>query len=163
MTRQQPSLERAIQSLFPVALASLGTARLVLDTLKSNGSFVSQMYGRPRGQKSRPAVVVSPEDLIDERCNVFEGKWLWDNLSHPRYTEESCPYLVKQATCQRKGRPDSYYKNWRWQPNDYNLPRFDALKLMQILRGKRLMFVGALYKECSLNPSKETLPERSSK
>ncbi|KAM1228598.1 hypothetical protein EV1_007824 [Malus domestica] len=168
MTRQQPSLKRRIQSLFPVALASLGTARLVLDTLKSNGSFVFQMYGRPRGQKSRPAVVVSPDDRIDDSCNVFEGKWVWDNLSHPHnYTEESCPYLVKQATCQRKGRPDSYYKNWRWQPNDYNLPRFDALKLMQILRGKRLMFVLQLLIELVLpllgSVTVESISDRATK
>ncbi|KAL6283493.1 hypothetical protein ACE6H2_014422 [Prunus campanulata] len=79
MTRKQLSLDRRIQSLFPVALASLlvlGTARLVLDALKSNDSFVFQLYGRPR-------------------VSGFGFEF-----------------------------------------------RFDPLKLMQILRGKRLMFVG---------------------
>lgn len=120
------SLDRRIQSLFPLALASilvLGTTRLVFDSLKSNDSYVFQQYGRR--ERHRPqVVVVSPEDRIDdEHCNVFEGNWVWDNVSYPLYREESCPYLVKQVTCQRNGRPDSFYKNWRWQPNKCNLPR----------------------------------------
>ncbi len=120
------SLDRRIQSLFPIALASLliiGTARLVLDNLQSNDSRVFRLYGWPRGEKHRLPIVISPKDRIDEGCNVFEGKWVWDNVSYPHYTEESCPFLVKQVTCQRNGRPDSFYKNWRWQPNECNLPR----------------------------------------
>ncbi|GKV08650.1 hypothetical protein SLEP1_g20254 [Rubroshorea leprosula] len=139
----QSSLDRRIQSLFPLALASilvLGTMQLILDNLKSNGSYVFQIYSEPKG--NRNAFFVLPEDRIEEGCNLFEGEWKWDNVSYPLYTEDSCPYLVKQTTCLRNGRPDSLYQNWRWQPNSCQLPHFDPLKLLDILRNKRLMFIG---------------------
>lgn len=124
--RQLPLTDRRIQYLFPVALASLlilGTARLVFDNLKSNKSYAFQKYGKLRGQNHGIPVIVSPKDRFDGSCNLFEGKWIWDNVSYPLYNEESCPYLVKQVTCQKNGRPDSFYKNWKWQPNGCNLPR----------------------------------------
>lgn len=119
-------IDRRIQSLFPVVLYSiliLGSARLVLDSLKISNqhSHVSRLYG---GERNRLLpIVVLPEDRFEEDCNVFEGAWVWDNVSYPLYEEESCPYLVKQTTCQKNGRPDSFYKNWKWQPHGCNLPR----------------------------------------
>ena len=126
MTTQPPS-SRQIQFLFTIALASflvLGTARLVLDNLKKSQSPFLQLLLLGNGhQVVRLPVNISNADVIDDGCNVFEGNWVWDNTTYPPYTEDSCPFLVKQATCQRNGRRDSLYQNWRWQPNSCNLPR----------------------------------------
>ncbi|BAT89561.1 hypothetical protein VIGAN_06054300 [Vigna angularis var. angularis] len=141
----QSLIDRRIQSLFPIALYSiliLGAARLVLDSLKMKQSSVLRLYGMPHGGRSRLPVVISAEDRFEDNCNVFEGTWVWDNMSYPQYEEESCPYLVKQTTCHKNGRPDSFYKNWRWQPKGCNLPRFNALKMLNMLRDKRIMFIG---------------------
>ncbi|VVB05639.1 unnamed protein product [Arabis nemorensis] len=50
----------------------------------------------------------------EEKCDYSVGKWTYDE-TYPLY-ESNCPYLSSALSCQRNGRPDSYYQKWRWIP-----------------------------------------------
>ncbi|CAN6469696.1 unnamed protein product [Victoria cruziana] len=81
-----------------------------------------------------------PED--SSTCDLFSGKWVFDNASYPLYSERDCPYMSNQLACKKHGRPDSAYRNWRWQPHKCNLTRWNATAMWEKLRDKRLVFVG---------------------
>ncbi|GAB4834028.1 Protein trichome birefringence-like 35 [Ancistrocladus abbreviatus] len=75
-------------------------------------------------------------------CDVFSGKWVFDNSAYPLYNESECPYMSDQLACCKHGRPDPGYQYWRWQPHGCNLKRWNVTEMWEKLRGKRLMFVG---------------------
>ncbi|KAK7379406.1 hypothetical protein VNO80_04865 [Phaseolus coccineus] len=75
-------------------------------------------------------------------CDVFQGRWVRDELTRPLYEESDCPYIQPQLTCQEHGRPEQEYLRWRWQPHGCDLPTFNASLMLEKLRGKRMMFVG---------------------
>ncbi|XP_002467977.2 protein trichome birefringence-like 6 [Sorghum bicolor] len=74
-------------------------------------------------------------------CDVYDGSWVFDE-TYPLYTSDSCPFIDEAFSCGANGRMDQRYMKWRWQPKHCNIPRFDARKMLEKLRGKRLVFIG---------------------
>ncbi|ERN07968.1 hypothetical protein AMTRI_Chr08g161920 [Amborella trichopoda] len=100
---------------------------------------------RRLGRSIHGHVSLLEENMVSEGsaelCNIFNGRWVFDE-SYPLYSSQSCPYISSRVNCKYNGRPDSDYQKWRWQPDTCNVPRFDGEKLLEGLRGKRLMIVG---------------------
>ncbi|ESQ43833.1 hypothetical protein EUTSA_v10005925mg [Eutrema salsugineum] len=76
-----------------------------------------------------------------EECDVTKGKWVYDS-DFPLYTNATCPFIDEGFGCQSNGRLDLNYMKWRWEPHDCDAPRFNATKMLEMIRGKRLVFVG---------------------
>ncbi|EXB85846.1 hypothetical protein L484_009692 [Morus notabilis] len=93
----------------------------------------------------------SPENDVDslkgkdqysaKTCDVFNGTWV-PYLEEPYYTNGSCPWIIDQQNCMKFGRPDQEFLQWRWKPDDCELPLFDAVEFLELVRGKSLAFLG---------------------
>ncbi|KAH6827460.1 trichome birefringence-like protein [Perilla frutescens var. hirtella] len=83
------------------------------------------------------------DDLMKSlmNCDFFDGNWERDD-SYPLYKPNSCSLIDEQFNCFLNGRPDNGYLKLKWKPKGCTLPRLDGSHLLEMLRGKRLVFVG---------------------
>lgn len=63
---------------------------------------------------------------VGGKCDIFDGKWVYDPKLSPPYTGAQCPFLSDQVSCQRNRRPDSHYERWSWEGNRCDIPRLVA-------------------------------------
>jgi len=77
-----------------------------------------------------------------KECDLSVGRWVYDNTSRPMYSGRNCSFILDEVACEKYGQNDTKYQHWRWQPDGCDLARFNATKLLERLRNKRMVFVG---------------------
>ncbi|KAG2552689.1 protein trichome birefringence-like 3 isoform X2 [Panicum virgatum] len=105
----------------------------------------SSLPARARMMLTRPVQEATPaakEAFDPRRCSTTEGYWAYNWTKRLPYTDQTCPFVDRQISCQRNGRPDSDYLYWDWHLDGCTLPRFDPAAVLEKLRGKRMLFVG---------------------
>ena len=73
--------------------------------------------------KLRDPILDDRFEFAPEECSIENGKWVFNRSIKPLYSDRSCPYLDRQVSCVKNGRPDSGYRYWQWQIQDCTLPR----------------------------------------
>ncbi|VFQ79543.1 unnamed protein product [Cuscuta campestris] len=79
---------------------------------------------------------------IVDRCDISTGDWVPDPAAAPFYSNETCWGIQEHQNCMKFGRPDDGYLRWRWKPDGCDLPVFDPVEFLELVRGKALAFVG---------------------
>jgi len=120
-----------------------GVSNLPDQNLSSNSSLKGvdlNNYTQSLARKKSNKYAELMESLMN--CDFFDGEWVKDD-SYPLYKPGSCSSIIdEQFNCIRNGRPDKDYQKYKWKPKGCTLPRLDGHKLLDLLRGKRLVFVG---------------------
>ncbi|RDX91310.1 Protein trichome birefringence-like 6, partial [Mucuna pruriens] len=91
--------------------------------------------------KTKVSILNKVEQKRVKGCDLTKGYWVFDE-SYPLYAKDLCPFIDEGFDCEGNGRLDRNYSKWRWQPKGCDLPRFNATKMLELIRGKRLVFVG---------------------
>ncbi|CAJ1946805.1 unnamed protein product [Sphenostylis stenocarpa] len=85
----------------------------------------------------------SPPQKEQKPCDLSKGHWVQAlGGSSNYYTNSSCPFIPDGKNCFKHGRKDTDFLNWRWKPEQCELPRFDPKTFLNIVRGKKMAFIG---------------------
>ncbi|KAL3654886.1 hypothetical protein CASFOL_000672 [Castilleja foliolosa] len=142
---------------------------VVLHQTRNNGNVVHLLDQQLIIQQWPIGSTLNENDSTNTgSCDLFSGQWVYDDTSYPLYKEEKCSFMEEGFACQKYGRKDLKYQNWRWKPHHCDLPsyctkiaiypkfnknfsiitigtpitRFNGTALLEKIRGKKLIFVG---------------------
>ncbi|CAA3031815.1 trichome birefringence-like 4 [Olea europaea subsp. europaea] len=119
-----------------------GNALLVSEIRRVSRDSVALSPVGPSHQGTRSAEFFGDFDNTIASCDIFNGYWTMEEDFRPLYQRGSCPFVDDAFNCFKNGRPDSDYFKLSWKPHDCEIPRFDGITMLKMLRGKRMVFVG---------------------
>lgn len=99
-------------------------------------TFADRRYLRIHGASS------SSSSASSQSCDLTRGEWVQDAAEAPYYTNLTCPFIDDHQNCMKFGKPSLEFLRWRWRPDGCELPRFDAARFLEAMRGKSMAFVG---------------------
>lgn len=108
--------------------------------MSTRGSDAVEKYF-PKQQELGSANFTSKSQNEQKSCDLFKGRW----VAAPRgsyYTSSSCRTIPDTKNCLKQGRKDSDFLNWKWKPEECELPRFDPKTFLDMVRGKKMAFIG---------------------
>jgi hypothetical protein len=101
------------------------------------------LFSTSHSPLSSPKIDVSDLRNIGmvKECDIFSGKWI-PYPKGPYYTDATCSLIIDQHNCMKSGRPDTEFMKWRWRPDECELPFFNAKLFLELVKGKKMAFVG---------------------
>ncbi|CAK9185932.1 unnamed protein product [Ilex paraguariensis] len=141
-----PILTLVLLITIPLYLSNTSSSLLRSLNISSNATSIS-LLGK-NDLASSP--LQSPKTITNDsasaknthhRCNIFQGNWVPDSKG-PYYTNETKCLIDDRQNCMKFGRPDNEFMKRRWKPDECELPLFDPVQFLELLRGKTLAFVG---------------------
>ncbi|XP_042424264.1 protein trichome birefringence-like 34 [Zingiber officinale] len=103
---------------------------------------ISTLEHQEQEAMMRSSTVSDESSTESEGCDLFSGRWVFDDERRPLYSGLQCEYMHDEVACEKYGRRNLKHQQWRWQPNGCDIPRFDAGKFLTRLIGKRIVYVG---------------------
>ncbi|KAL5974472.1 hypothetical protein ACLOJK_031137 [Asimina triloba] len=138
--QSSPLLPPQTSSALPRSSSPLSSSWSLDEVGKSSVTItsVASPAGHNANDESSMDVVMTRSD---KRCNIFKGEWV-RNPEAPYYTNTTCLAISDRQNCMKHGRPDMDFLKWRWKPNGCDLPIFNAVHFLELVRGKSMAFVG---------------------
>ncbi|KAI4346489.1 hypothetical protein L6164_007380 [Bauhinia variegata] len=110
--------------------------------LNQASDFVQNQQHHAQENASSSSSSKPPQKEEEKTCDLFKGLWVPASRESSYYSNSSCITIPYYLNCFKNGREDRDFLNWKWKPQQCKLPRFHPKIFFDIVRGKKMAFIG---------------------